>query len=81
MQEEIDNLTKFQCFRMVPRSEAVKHGRLVKSKWVFKVKYNSDNLYSAIVRGWLRQALPKYQVRIFTRHFHQSFPTRLYGRY
>ena len=43
MDEEIENLKKFQCFKRVPRSEALKHGRLVKSKWVFKVKYNSDN--------------------------------------
>jgi hypothetical protein len=42
-QEEINNLTKFGCFEKVPREEAVKHGRLVKSKWVFKVKYNADN--------------------------------------
>jgi hypothetical protein len=43
MQEEINNLSKFGCFEKVPREEAVKHGRLVKSKWVFKVKYNADN--------------------------------------
>ena len=43
MDEEIGNLQKFQCFERVPRSKALKHGRLVKSKWVFKVKYNSDN--------------------------------------
>ena len=43
MDEEIANLNHFGCFEKVPRSEAVKHGRLVKSKWVFKVKYNDDN--------------------------------------
>ena len=36
-------LESFGCFEKVPRSEALKHGRLVKSKWVFKVKYNDDN--------------------------------------
>ena len=43
MDEEIGNLNQFGCFQKVPRSEALKHGRLVKSKWVFKVKYNDDN--------------------------------------
>ena len=43
MDEEISNLIRFNCFERVPKSEAVKHGRLVKSKWVFKVKYNSDD--------------------------------------
>ena len=43
MDEEIANLNQFGCFQKVPRSEALKHGRLVKSKWVFKVKYNDDN--------------------------------------
>ena len=43
MDEEIGNLNHFGCFEKVPRSEALKHGRLVKSKWVFKVKYNDDN--------------------------------------
>ena len=43
MKEEIDTLSKFGCFEQVPRSEALKHGKLVKAKWVFKVKYESDN--------------------------------------
>ena len=43
MDEEIANLNHFGCFQKVPRSEALKHGRLVKSKWIFKVKYNDDN--------------------------------------
>ena len=38
MKEEIDTLSKFGCFEQVPRSEALKHGKLVKAKWVFKVK-------------------------------------------
>ena len=42
MQDEIDTLTKFKCFEVVPRADAVKHGRLVKSKWVFKVKLEAD---------------------------------------
>ena len=40
--QEIDTLTKFQCFDVVPQAEALKHGRSVKSKWVFKVKYEAD---------------------------------------
>ena len=42
MQEEIDTLTRFKCFKIVPKSEAVKHGRLVKSKWVYKLKREAD---------------------------------------
>jgi hypothetical protein len=42
MQEEIDTLVRFNCYERVAKSDALEHGRLVKSKWVFKVKYNSD---------------------------------------
>ena len=42
MQEEIDTLNKFHCFKVVPRAEALKHGRLVKCKWVFKTKFDPD---------------------------------------
>jgi hypothetical protein len=42
MDDEIDSLIKFNCFERVKRSEALEHGKLVKSKWVFKVKYNED---------------------------------------
>ena len=42
MQEEINTLTKFGCFEQVSKSDAMKHGKLVKAKWVFKVKYESD---------------------------------------
>ena len=42
MQKEIDMLTKFKCFDIVPRADALRHGKLVKSKWVFKVKYNPE---------------------------------------
>jgi hypothetical protein len=41
MDEEIQNLIKFGCFNRVPASQA-STGRLVKNKWVFKVKYNAD---------------------------------------
>jgi len=40
--EEIANLERMGCFDMVARAEALRHGRLVKSKWVYKVKYNAD---------------------------------------
>ena len=39
----VDNLIAFNCFDVVPHTDAVKYGRLVKSKWVFKVKYDRDN--------------------------------------
>jgi hypothetical protein len=42
MDEEMNTLIKFNCFERVTRAEALSHGRLVKSKWVFKVKYNAD---------------------------------------
>jgi hypothetical protein len=43
LDEEIGNLNHFGCFEKVPRSEVLKHGRLVKSKWVFTVKYDDTN--------------------------------------
>ena len=42
MDEEMGNISKFAFFESVAKEDAQKHGRLVKSKWVFKVKYNSD---------------------------------------
>lgn len=42
MDEELATLISFNCFERVKRADALKHGRLVKSKWVFKVKYNAD---------------------------------------
>ena len=42
MTKEIDMLTKFKCFGIVTQREALQHGKLVKSKWVFKVKYQQD---------------------------------------
>jgi hypothetical protein len=42
MDEEIGNLAWFGCFRTVKRSDALQHGKLIKSKWVFKVKRNAD---------------------------------------
>lgn len=38
MAEEIDSLIKLGCFELVPKSEAQRHGKLVKSKWVYKTK-------------------------------------------
>jgi hypothetical protein len=34
-QEEIGKLSRLRCFNVVPKAEALRHGRLVKSKWVF----------------------------------------------
>ena len=42
MQEEIDTLVRFNTFDVTPKAEALRHGRLVKSKWVFKVKRDAD---------------------------------------
>jgi len=42
MKKEIEMLTKFKCFDIVTEKDALRHGKLVKSKWVFKVKYQQD---------------------------------------
>ena len=42
MNKEIEMLTKFKCFNIVTEKDALRHGKLVKSKWVFKVKYQQD---------------------------------------
>jgi hypothetical protein len=60
MDEEIDNLIKFQCFEVVEREDAIKHGKLVKSKWVFKVKYNPDG------------SLQRFRARLVAKGFSQS---------
>ena len=40
--QEIDTPTRFNTFKVVSRDDAIKHGKLVKSKWVFKVKHDPD---------------------------------------
>ena len=66
MDEEITNLIKFQCFTRVPKTQALKHGRLVKSKWVFKVKYNSDT------------TLQRFRARLVAKGFTQVPGTDFY---
>ena len=39
---EWETLKRFGCFEVVPKSVAKKHGKLVKAKWVFKVKYEPN---------------------------------------
>ncbi len=69
MDEEIANLTKFKCFERVPRSEALKHGRLVKSKWVFKVKYESDG------------SVQRFRARLVAKGFTQAYGTDYWDTY
>ena len=73
MDEEIANLNHFGCFQKVPRSEALKHGRLVKSKWVFKVKYNDDNTVQGLHAGsrvrFLRDVLTGFLIHVIENHF------------
>ena len=42
MTKETGMLTKFKCFNIVTQREALQHGKLVKSKWAFKVKCQQD---------------------------------------
>ena len=70
MDEEILNLQKFGCFKKVPRSQALKHGRLIKSKWVFKVKYNSDNT----IQRFRARLVAKGFTQVPGSDFYETFP-------
>ena len=41
MQEEIDTLVRFNCYERVAKSDALEHGRLVKSKQVIRNMYGT----------------------------------------
>ena len=69
MDAELATLIKFNCFTRVPKAEAEKHGRLVKSKWVFKVKYNADG------------SLQRFKARIVAKGFTQVDGTDFYETY
>ena len=42
IEEEVRNLIQFQCFEVIPKADAIRHGKLVKCKWVFKTKRKAD---------------------------------------
>jgi hypothetical protein len=61
MNEEIANLIRFNCFRRVTKAEALSHGKLLQSKWVFKQKFNSDGSHQRfrarlVAKGFLQQS-------------------------
>jgi len=60
MDEEIANLIKFNCFKRVTKADAIKHGKLLQSKWVFKQKFNADGTHQRfrarlVAKGFLQQ--------------------------
>jgi hypothetical protein len=69
MQVEIDTLTRFNTFKVVTRDDALKHGKLVKSKWVFKVKHDSDG------------SIQRFKARLVAKGFTQVPGTDFYGTY
>ena len=73
MQEEIDTLNKFHCFNFVPRSEALKHGRLVKSKWFSRKSLKRTAPFSAEKAVSSQKVSLNNMVPISSRHFTRVF--------
>jgi hypothetical protein len=77
MDEEMTNLIKFGCFDEVDRDKAVKHGKLVRSKWYSR----SSTTVTAHCRDfelvWLHVVLPKPPVLTILRRSAQCSVTQV----
>ena len=79
MDEEIANLKSesFRVFSEGPSIEAMKHGRLDKSKWVFKVRYNVDKTVQRFRAHLVAKGFTQVPGSNFTRLTHQFLYTSL----
>ncbi len=72
MDEEIGNLNQFGYFEKVPWSEALKHGRLVKSKWAFKGAPGGQGFHAGSRVGFLRDLLTGFLIHVVENYFCDS---------
>ena len=81
MQEDIDTLNKFHCFNFVPRSEALKHGRLVKSKWFSRQSLKRTAPFSAEKAVSSQKVSLNNMEPTSSRHFHPCFHIPVSGQF
>jgi len=81
MQEDIDTLNKFHCFNFVPRSEALKHGCLVKSKWFSRQSLKRTAPFSAEKAVSSQKVSLNNMEPTSSRHFHPCFHIPVSGQF